>query len=83
MILKTNKGSILILALWTLTFLTVLAVQIGLIIRQRISLVSRIESRLQLQDMATAGIQKAIAALRLDLTRNGNIYTSYSFFVPK
>ena len=75
--IRNNKASILILALWTLVFLTVLAVQIGLIIRQRVSLISRIEVRERLRDVASSGIQKAISALRLDLLRNGGLYTVY------
>lgn len=74
---RARKGAILILALWVLLFLTVLAVQIGLTVRQRISLISRIETRQHLRDAGTSGVLKAISALRLDLARNGGLYTNY------
>lgn len=72
---KNNKGSILLFALWVLAFLTIFAVQIGLSIRAKISLISRIEQRSQLHYLAQAGIKKAISALRLDLQQNSGTYT--------
>ena len=74
--LNRKKGSILILALWTLSFLTVFAVYIGMRVRQRAFLISRIEHRSQLHFLAEAGVKKAIAALRTDIRRNKG-YTAY------
>lgn len=71
-----QRGSILILTLWVLVFVTVFAVNIGLRIRQRATLVSRIEDRNQLHRCARAGVKKAIAVLRRDLTAHAQIYTS-------
>jgi len=74
---KKQSGSILILALWTLTFLSVFAVHIGINIRQRAGLLSRIENRSKLERIAESGIKKAIALLRHDLRQNKRVYTAY------
>ncbi|MBZ0165682.1 MAG: general secretion pathway protein GspK [Candidatus Omnitrophica bacterium] len=72
-----NKtASILVLALWVVVFITVFAVNIGLRIRQRVTLVARIEDRSQLHQAVRAGIKKAIAVLRKDLEQHAQIYTS-------
>lgn len=65
----SQKGSILILVLWSLTLLSVLAVHLGLTVQRRIELLSRLEKRSQLQDIAEAGADKAIAAVRTDAKR--------------
>ncbi|MBF0523200.1 MAG: general secretion pathway protein GspK [Candidatus Omnitrophica bacterium] len=70
----------LILTLWVLSFLTIFAVSIGLRVRQRVTLVSRLEDRNQLYYVTQAGIQKAIAALRKDYQRSGQNFSSYSKF---
>ena len=72
---NSRRGSILILALWVLSFLTIISVNIGLRIRQKINLISRIETRSQLHHIASAGIKKAISALKSDLRRNNQSYT--------
>ncbi|MDP8213350.1 MAG: type II secretion system protein GspK [Candidatus Zapsychrus exili] len=78
---KNNKiGSVLIVALWTLSFLTIFAVHIGLKVRQRVTLLHRIEDRSKLRFTAEAGIKKAVAILRQDLMRSKQIYSSYSKF---
>ncbi len=61
--LKQQRGTILILALWTLTFLSVLAVSIGGGIRQKFILLERLEERQKLRLTTEAGIKKAIALL--------------------
>ncbi len=80
---RTNnrRGAILILTLWVLTFLTIFAVHIGLQIRQRITLISRIENRSQLHFLAQAGVKKAIAVLRRDMNQHAQIYTSLGKYV--
>ena len=72
---NNKKGSILIFALWVLVFLTMFAVQIGLSLRAKISLIARIEKRSQLHYLVQAGVTKAISVLRKDLIRNNNSYT--------
>ena len=59
-----QRGSILILALWSLGLLTVFTISVGAVVQQRISLVSRIERRIQVYDAAEAGIRKAIVLLK-------------------
>jgi general secretion pathway protein K len=70
--LKKRRGSILILALWTLTMLSVFAATIGLTIRQRINLMGRVEKRSELRQMADAGVKTAVSALKLNMYQNGN-----------
>ncbi len=71
---NNKTGSILIFSLWVLTFLTIFAVQIGLGIRSKISLLSRIEDRSQLHYLAQAGVKRAISVLRLDMQNNAGVY---------
>ena len=67
---KNRKGSVLIFSLWALAFLSIFAVQIGMRIRQRASLLARLEERSQLRHAAEAGIKKAISALKKDSMRH-------------
>lgn len=73
--IKNNGGSILVFALWSLALLTFLAVQIGLTVRQKIVLISRLETRSQLHFLAEAGAKKAIALLAKDLQAHKDQYT--------
>ncbi|VAW18721.1 hypothetical protein MNBD_BACTEROID05-1167, partial [hydrothermal vent metagenome] len=77
---KRQKGSVLILSLWTLSILTVFSVQIGLTIRQRISLIARLENKSQLRYLVSSGVRRAIAALRFDFQRTGSVYTAQAKF---
>ncbi len=72
-----RRGSILILAVWAVVFLSIFAARIGLRVRQRATLLSRLETRSQLHYIAEAGIKKAIAGIRSDLVRNKGLYTAY------
>ena len=74
---KNREGSVLILAVWTVLFLSIFAARIGLRIRQRATLASRLETRSKLHFIAEAGIKKAIAGLRVDLVKNKGIYSSF------
>ncbi|MBU0468378.1 MAG: hypothetical protein KJ736_04855, partial [Candidatus Omnitrophica bacterium] len=77
-IIKREKtGSILILSLWTVVFLSVFAVQIGMKVQQKATMLLRLETRSKLHFIADAGIKKAIATIRMDISRNGDLYTSY------
>ena len=75
--LYKNRASILILVLWIIGLLSLFAVQIGLIIRQRIQLLSRTEQNQKLRFLTQVGIKKGIAALRMDLRENSDAYTPY------
>lgn len=58
-----KRGSVLILALWTLGFLVVLAVQLSHVVRQKITFLQRMESRSQSLHAAQAAVKKAMAML--------------------
>src|SRR3989338_3786383 len=74
---KYNKtGSILIMVLWILVFLSVLAVSLGVKVRQRIILMNRLESRDKLQLIAESGIRKAIVLLNQDIEQSEAQFTS-------
>ncbi|MDP2654618.1 MAG: type II secretion system protein GspK [Candidatus Omnitrophota bacterium] len=60
----SRRGSILVLALWTLALLTVFAVHIALQVRQKITLLSRLEKRARLSSMVQSGVTKAVAVIR-------------------
>ena len=60
-----RRGSVLIIALWTLALLTTFAVYIGVGVQQRILMVQRIESRHKLYLAASSGIRKAIAMINI------------------
>ena len=67
MISLRARAFILISALWTLVFLTVLAVTLLAGVRQRIILFQRLEDRSQSQLAAEAGVKKALAVLLDDM----------------
>ncbi len=62
-----RRAFILISALWTLAFLTVLVVTLLAGVRQRIILFQRLEDRSQAQLAAEAGVKKAVAVLLDDM----------------
>ncbi len=59
-----QQGSTLIIALWSLFLLTVFAVQMGVIVRQKVTLVHRLDERDNRYLIAEAGVKKAIVQLR-------------------
>lgn len=70
-----KRGAILILVLWALGFLSILALQLGMNLRQKIALWQRLEERRQLHYITDAGIQKAMAYLRYNV-KNNQDYTA-------
>lgn len=64
MIIKNHRGSTLIIALWSLFLLTILAVQLGVIVRQKVTLIHRLEEQETRYRIAEAGIKQAIIQLR-------------------
>jgi len=74
---ENQRGAILILALWTVVFLSVFAAKVGMRVRQRATVLARLESRSQAHYIAEAGIKKAVAALRADLKQNKGLYSAY------
>ncbi len=53
----------MIIALWSISFLTILAVILGFEVRQKLVLVKRLEERADTRLIAEAGVKKAIAKL--------------------
>lgn len=70
-----RKAFILMSALWTLAFLAVLAVTLLAGVRQKITLLARLEDRSRVQLAAEAGLKKAIAVLLDDLENNQFVLT--------
>lgn len=58
-----KKGTVLILVLWVLSFLSVFALSIGISVRQNIQVLSRLDKRAKISLIATAGIHKARAII--------------------
>lgn len=67
---KKSPGTVLILTLWALGLLAIFAINIGIGIRQKIVILSRLEQRSQLKLIADAGIKKAITILNADSKSN-------------
>lgn len=59
-----DKGSILLVALWSLCILVIFAVMLGYTVRQKLTLVERLNQREKLRLIAEAGVKKAIAQLK-------------------
>ncbi len=59
-----SGGSILIITLWTICFLSALAVSLGFGIRQKIALLGRIDERDRLSFIAEAGVKRAIIQIK-------------------
>jgi len=73
--MRSNKGVVLIFALWVLGFLTVLALAVGFGTRQRIILLGRLEDRVRAQAAAEAAVKKAVAILIDDLENEKFLYS--------
>lgn len=73
-----RRGSILILSMWVLAMLATFAVNIGLLVGQRIKLLSRLEDRSQLHFITESGFKMGLAVLQADLIQNQFGYTPAS-----
>lgn len=69
-----RRGSILIITIWSICFLSTLAVILGLGVRQKIRLIQRLDERDKLYMAAAAGIKQAIVQIRQDKERT---FTSF------
>jgi len=74
--LKEN-GAVLIYVLWVIGILSVFAVNIGMVTRQKILLLSRLEKRSQLNFIADSGVRKSIAVLKNYRDINGGDYSAH------
>jgi type II secretory pathway component PulK len=66
---RGERGSILLLALWSLCLLSFFCVILGSTIRQKVELVRRLGERDALQAANDAGVQKAIAAVKNEINK--------------
>ena len=60
---KQPRGAVLILVLWAVAFLTVLAVYLGVGVRQQLQFMARLEKRERLRLAAQSGVDKARAVV--------------------
>lgn len=67
---RQNRGTILVIALWSLSLLAVFALTLSTIVRQKIELLSRLENRSNVHLIAEGGIKKAVVILKRDLNIN-------------
>ena len=58
-----NRGSVLIITLWSLCLLATFAVMLGYSVRQKLSLVKRLDERDKLRLISEAGIMRCLATL--------------------
>lgn len=76
--LSFERGAVLIFVLWVLSFLAVLAVNLGYGIRQKMTFIKRIDSRSQAQHLIAGGIKMSIAVLMDELQKSQFHYTAAS-----
>ena len=70
-----QSGTILVFTLWSLGILTIFAIQLGVIIRQKITFVKRLDERHKLDILAKSGVKKAVKVLRKDPEFDKGVYT--------
>jgi general secretion pathway protein K len=68
---RAKKGSILLIALWSLFMLASLAVILGYQVRQKLALVKRLNERDSLSLICEAGVRTALAGIRGDPDQKG------------
>lgn len=64
--MRFKKGSILILTLWVLSFLTVFAVGLSRNVSAQLRMAAHFQNRLKMYYLANAGIERAIVELKAD-----------------
>ncbi|MFH1640548.1 MAG: hypothetical protein ABIA66_01155 [Candidatus Omnitrophota bacterium] len=74
---KIFKGSILLIALWSLCLLSTFAVILGYGVRQKIMLASRLDERAKLSLIAEAGVKRAIAEVKKELAKEYDAVNDY------
>lgn len=73
-----QRGAVLIFVLWVLSFLAVLAVNLGYGVRQKMTFLKRIDERSQAQHLAAGSIKMAVAILVDELQKSQFQYTASS-----
>ncbi len=77
-VLRKNGGSILVMALWSLSVLTLFALTLGTIARQKITLVARIDDRDKLHFITESGVNMALVLLKEEIAASGALYSAAS-----
>lgn len=67
---QRTQGMVLIFTLWTLGFLVILALQLGIQIRQKIRFVAHVQERSQMRSATGSAVRKAILLLKESSPRN-------------
>lgn len=62
--MRREKGSILVITFWALSFLSFFAVTIGFMARQKMVLAEKLDQRARLRLAAAAGVQKGLSELK-------------------
>ncbi|MFH1478836.1 MAG: hypothetical protein ABIG92_03565 [Candidatus Omnitrophota bacterium] len=75
---RYKRGSVLILALWSLILLTSFTVTISYSMRQKLIVIKRLEERQDLRSIAESGIKKAIYKLRKSFGEEEKTYQALS-----
>lgn len=73
-----QRGAVLIFVLWVLSFLAVLAVNLGYGVRQKMIFLKRMDARSQAQHLAAGSIKMAVAILIDELQKSQFQYTASS-----
>jgi len=76
---ENHSGTVLILVLWSLTLLTVFAVHIGLRVRGKVDLLSRLDKRDRSAAIAESCIAKAISILNTKFKIEGKLISDAAF----
>lgn len=69
--MKRHRGSILILALWSLSFLAVLSLSVGYGARQKATLLNRLDTMNHLYAIAYSGVEKARGLFQIEDPTSG------------
>lgn len=72
---RLQRGSILVLTVWTLVMLALFSFSVSFLVRQKLNAIGRLETRDKLRYIAESGIQKAIYVLNKKEEENSNIST--------
>ena len=65
-----QRSSVLIVTLWVLSFLTIFVINLGFMVRSGLQYADHLQDRLKMYYLARAGIERAVAELNKDETRN-------------
>ena len=83
--MKTKNGSILILTIWVLSFLSIFAIGMGSVVASQLNLASYFKDRLTMYYLAKTGVEKAIVEILVDKGKaynalNEGLTNNESFF---